>query len=753
MKRSGTNLDNDALELYQQLDGIDPRQLEKISFTGDGFSQSLSQEEMRNDAIRLLLADLCCQVSSCLLRSKDRKKRTLQSGSFDRIKGIIEKLARNNSAAKTIIIRYKGDAEEADSGENIDYEMVFGEYYLDLAVMEALVSRSETQDTGPMSRLADAFKVLWECSVYNLLLRMPAAEKDYKRLWIGIQILHRYFRALQKKSPVQFTIGRQQHSYPIVTNESDKPDPNLTLLAIFNKVPSNTIQRIVQKIIPLIRESEKGQSRFEFTTAYDAILGMKRFQEKLSKPPLELNSVKWLIVDSEQMQISSDMARVARYVVDNFDGSGPETIRVLKSVYGDDYERIDSNQVAQRLEFTSDLLETMDKNDEKADVETEVLENVWTRLGFVNDGIYDNLIVEEDRIKAHAPGKKTIIAKIHDQLIGLVGFYKSRAVTKKKMTDMIHQLTDFDQQDFETIARDFDISTEEAGDLIITLKNCFDDKGNFRKNSFVKAIPMLERYESKIFDFLWHNLKETLHQADRTAFLDALQLLVDRIRQRKNSLSVLLQDLASKPSLVRFADHKAFMLGNRLLREYSGKVMSYQITPEDVLQDTAGLDQRVASYAAWKVDREQEAFYEKMRTIHRRLIELLDSDATDSHTMTANDLLALEREAYIFFSQCGGSTSWSVLISALKEYGNPESEIYRLKAGKTHLADLLQLLKIIIRGVAAVGGSEERALLESVKYRLEAFNELISTMHQEDLLLQIREVVDESILRTDARSE
>ena len=751
MQNSDMKLDTEAIELYRQFDGVEFRQLAKVS--GDGFSQGLTEAERQNDAARMLLAEIISQVSDSLLRFDDRKKRRHQKGAFADFKRTTEKLIRSYASTKNVLIRYKGNYEETGDRKNIDYEIVFGKYYLDLSEMKALAGRRKWEDTSRIDQLSDAFETLWNRSIHNLLLRLPGKEKEYKRLWIGLQILYRYQRALEKKSQVEFKMSGKQFSYPLVTNESGRPDPNLTLLAIFNRIPSAKIQTLVEKVIRLSQQSESAKTEFAFTTTYDAILGLKKLRGKLNIPPLEVNNVKWLIVDSEQHQITNEMARVARYVVDNYNDSVPEASGVLKSVYGDDYERINSNQVAQRLTLTSDLLTRMDQHTADKEVEDEVLENVWSRLGLVNDGIYDNLVVEENRIEAHTPGEKTFIAKVHDKLVGLVGFYKHRSITKKKMADMVHQVIDFDQQDYDTIAKDFEISDEGAKELIRTLKSCFNDQGHFRKSIFVNAIPDLERYESKIFDFLWHNLKETLHQSDRPAFLDALQMLVDRISQRKNSLSVLLKDMVANPSVVRFADHKAFMLGNRLVRRNTGSIVSYQITPEDVLKDLSGLDQPVANYAAWKVDREQEPFYQKMRTIHRRLIDLLDSDDRDGQKMSAKDLFALEREAYLFFSQCGGSTGWSVLMSALKEYGHPGSDIYNLKASKRHFADLLQLLKIVIRGIGVVGGGDERVLIESVVNRLGQFSELAGTMHEEDLIIQIREVAEEAVLRMDAADQ
>jgi hypothetical protein len=246
---------------------------------------------------------------------------------------------------------------------------------------------------------------------------------------------------------------------------------NLTLLAVLNGLPPQKMQAMVHKVDSLMRSSESAAKKYCHTSIYDAFLNIKRFRSKLRPSPIEVNNIKWLMVSDEQDSVSNQMANVARLVMDSSGGSSTETARVLKSVYGEDYAKIDSRQIAERLHLTSGLLETIDTKPKSEEIKTEVLNN---------------------------------------------------------------------------------------------------------------------------------NLKESLHQNDRAAFLDSLQLLVDRLKQPKNSLSVLLEDLYQNPSVIRFADRKAFMLGNRLVRSYSKEIVSYNITPEDVLLSNAGIDQKITRYAAWK---------------------------------------------------------------------------------------------------------------------------------------------------------
>lgn len=742
MSDKSIELDSEAIELYRQMGGVEIQELEALSLDGNAMAQSLADAERKYHEFLILLAEFTFQVSLCFQRRSGNKPRDTQSRQFDTLRVVLEKLCQVDKKSGSIRIRYRGSDDDLRGNADLDYEVVFGE--MTLAAKDALVRARVEEKTGTIAvqQLTEAFKTFRQHAINNLFIRVPRQDKDYKRLWISLQIYYRYIRALQKKSFVTFKMGGKKHSFPVVKNEKNRPDPNLTLLAILNRFSDEKIQALVHKIHARMHRSEASEAKFQYLTVYDAILGLEIFQGKIIVPPIEINNVKWLIMGSQPKDVSPEMAQVARHVMENYDDTGPEASRVLKSVYGDDYDKIDSHQVVERIKVTSGLLDTIDKKSGVGAMKKEVLGNVEDRLGIINDDIYDEITIEENKIKA--PGEKTFLTKVHDKLFNLVGFYKKRSITKKKMVSMVHEPIYFDHQDYETLAKDFGVSTENARTLIRLLKSCFDSQGNFDKSTFVGVIPELMIFEKKIFGFLWHNLKETIHHKDRTAFLDGLQLLVDRLEQRQNSVSVLLNDLVHNASVVRFADSKSFMLLNRLIIDFSDRMMSYQITPEDILKDKENINRRVADYAAWKVDRAQEQYFEKMRMIHARLLEQLDADENDSPKISCKELLSLEREAYIFLSLVGGNTARSVMMSALKEYGQPESIIYKLKSSKKHFADLLQLLKIVIRGMALVGEADEMVFLVFVKGQLDHFAGLTGSLHEEDLILQVRESLDDA---------
>jgi hypothetical protein len=734
------NLDDSAEALYAQLGGVEVRKLKKLDFSSaDMLAQALDEERRRYNALRTMIVNLVYQIGVCLDRRVKTGKEALEKMLLVQFERIFGTLNQNRQGITTTLIRYRGAFGENQVDNKIDYEVLSGDISLDVDVTKAIAKAQGQDPSQLLAKLNKGFETLWNHNIKNFLLKIPRDRRELKRLWISLQFAGRYFAALEKNLPITLSMGGKTLSLRPIYNENNQPDLNLTLLAVLNGLQLKKMQDLVSKVDAWMRSTDSIAKKYRYTSSYDAILHIERFRSKLNPAPIEVNNIKWLMVSDEQTPVTDRMANLARLVIENSGGSSTETARVLKSVYGEDYTSIDSRQIIERLQLTTGLLDSIEKKRQGEELKTEVLNNVEARLDTVKEDVFDNIHIEGNRIKTHTPGKGTFIEKIHTKILKMVTLRKKRFETKKKMTQMVHRPMDFDSQDYETLAEDFKVSVDEAKALVKMLKSCFDGRGNFSRSAFGRIIPDLERYERKIFDFLWHNLKESLHQNDRAAFLDSLQLLVDRLKQPKNSLSVLLEDLYGKPSVIRFADRKAFMLGNRLLRSYSQEIVSYQITPEDVLLPNTGIDQEITRYAAWKIDKNQDKFFKKIRTIHHRLLEALDADEEQEHLLGIQDLLALEREAYIFLALVGGNTGRSVLLSALKEYGSPESELYRLGESQQHMADLLQLLKVVIRGVGRIGDCNAVAFMDQIIDRLEVFSQLTHSLHEKDLINQLRE--------------
>jgi len=753
MENNNIGLDDSAEELYAQLGGVEIQKLEKYEFSGtDRLEEGLREERRRYNALRNQIGNLVYQVSRCLDGRSTTSKSDSEKMIWVELEKIFGSLSKNPQAGDSILIRYKGAFGGNQIDNKTDYEILSGTVSFDTEVVRAVSKGQGTDPSQVLEQLNSGFETFWNHSINNFLLKIPQSRQKLKRLLVSLQFAARYFAAIEKNSPITILIGGKQVTLPPIHNEHNVPDLNLTLLAVLNGLKPDKMKAMVHKVDSLMRSTESNAKKHSYTSIYDAILNIKRFRSRLNPSPIEVNNIKWLMVSDEQTPVSDQMANLARLVMDSSGGSSVETARVLKSVYGEDYAKIDSQQIAERLHLTSGLLETIDTKPKGGEIKTEVLNNMEERLSKVKEEVYDHIRIEGDEIKAYTPGKGTFTEKVHNKIGKIVTFQKNRSETKKKMSQMVHRAIEFDFRDYETLAMDFKVTVDEAKTLLIMLKCCFDSQGKFSKSTFARIVPELERYERRIFDFLWHNLKESLHQNDRTAFLDSLQLLVDRLKQPKNSLSVLLEDLYENPLVIRFADRKAFMLGNRLVRSFSQEIVSYNITPEDVLLSKAEVDPKIARYAAWKIDRNQDKFFGKIGTIHRRLLEALNSDKDQEDLMDVQELLALEREGYIFMALVGGHTSRSILLSALKEYGHPESDLYQLSKSQHHMADILQLLRVAIRGVGLVGDSNEAAFIEGIKNRLEVFAQLTHSLHESDLIIQLKESTDSAIKQLMAKT-
>jgi hypothetical protein len=748
MESTKLDLDNSAEELYAQLGGVEVRELEKFDYSGtDRLEQGLREERRRYDALRAQIGNLVYQVSRCLEGRSKTSNQDSEKTIWSQCEKIFGILRKNPQAGVKTLIRYKGAFGGDQVNNKTDYEIISGDISFDAEVLRAISKGQGSDPSQILEKLIKGFETFWDCGINNFLLKIPQNRQELKRLQISLRFAARYFAAIEKKSPITISMGGKPVSFSPIHNENNAPDLNLTLLTVLNGLKPREVQAMVHKVDSLIRSTKSSAKKYSYTSIYDAILNIKRFRSKLKPSPIEVNNIKWLMVSDEEAPVSDQMANVARLVMDSSGGSSAEAARVLKSVYGEDYEKIDSRQIAERLHLTSGLLDTIDDKSKGDEMQSEVLSNMEERLSKVREEIYENLQIDGDQIKAYTPGKGTFTEKVHSKIGNMVAFQKHRSATKKKMTQMVHRAIQFEVEDFETLAEDFKVSLDQAKALVKMLKSCFDSQGKFSKSTFARIIPDLERYERRIFDFLWHNLKESLHQNDRTAFLDSLQLLVDRLKQPKNSLSVLLEDLYQNPEVIRFADRKAFMLGNRLVRAFSQEIVSYNITPADVLLTAAELDPQITRYAAWKIDRNRDKFFAKIGTIHRRLLEILNSEEDRKGLMNVQELLSLEREGYIFMAQVGGNTSRSILLSALKEYGQPESDLYQPTKSQKHMTDMLQLLKVVIRGVGLVGGSSEIALVAGIKGRLDSFSQLSGSLHESDLINQLQESVDSAVVQ------
>jgi hypothetical protein len=653
---------------------------------------------------------------------------------FDEFLGVLHGLGRMPGHDGKILIRFRGLMTGTETSEKIDYVVLFGNILFDMATAATMVKNLKDFPTDFQTRLTKSFQVFSEHGINNLFLQIPdASSACSKAMRIALHILSSCSQGISTGSSAVFEKTWSGASIPLIHDEGNRPDLNLTMLARVNGVKPETMRALVHWVDTWMGRPNHGASEEQFSSVYNAILGIKTLRKRVVRPPIEVNNIQWLMMDNEHEVVSRQKSEVARLVVGEYANSPQEMARIMGSVYGNDFQKIDSQNLGERLRLASNLLTSIEETDAGKPVMDEVLENVESRLDQASDHAYDNLEVHGDVIKAKDGEIETTIGRIHTKLKGMVSFFKARSAIKKKMKNMAQRGVSFSEQDYKIIAKDFGISADEAGKLIELFKNCFDDQGCFIREAFARNLSQFVRYRKKIFEFLWHYLKEMSRREDRIALLNSLQILIPRLKQPERILRALLEDFTNDPASITVSDQSALVLSTLLISKYNKEVRkNIEITPEEVLTVSKGMDTRMVVGALKLIDSNQERFFRKVRTIHRKLTEVLDSGQAEGEPMLYRDIFLLEREAYIFLSLVGGNTARALIRSAAQVYGDPKGEIYLLHESERFLPSLLQLLRVVSRGLGRVGERKDLSLLQEIRAGEGGFLEIINnTGHQE----------------------
>jgi hypothetical protein len=734
-------LDDAAQSLFAKIDGIE-EQLKGRS-AAELMAESLAEEQKQQDVWRILLCEIVHHVAGYFQRMDLDARQTEEQQAFDQLTETLAKLSQLPQDVGRILVRYRGLSSEGDIPGNLDYEILFGSMLVDLDLVTTMIKRHGHLLSHLMAQLLDAFGIFSECGINNLYLNLPKNEPEaFKRLRRSLHILCRLYRVHENQRDIVLGPGKE-NVVPIVIDEKGIISNNLTLVAGVNRLSAKTMHNLISKVDAWIKKKEETNEGCQFTSVYNAIFGLPKISAQLIQPPVEVNNMDWLMRGESEKNFTHEKAKVAR-IIASVEDSPERVAKVIKSVYGDDYPKINSHHLEERLGLSSNLLNAIDNKPKSEDARQEVLSNLQKRLDTVRDDVFDDLYLSRPDEDSPA-GRGVIMGAVHRQLFKMVSFFKGRSSTRKKMTSMVHGTIRFEARDFEILSQDFDIDLDEAHALVDQLKTCFNEKGRFLKSAFAESMNRFTRYEKKIFEFLWQHLKDVILAEDRTVFLNALQMLTTQMNQPKRAFKILLEDFLKDPSAIQFSDAKALMLANLVLHEYDKALTDIEITPEDIIFNKRGLDEEVARYAAWRMDRDQEFYFDKVRTIHQALCEALEFGLTRKQRLSAKDLLSLEREVFIFLSMTKTTVGSSVLRSAVNEYGSPESDLYFLKESDRFMSHLLQNLRIAIRGLANIGGMECIPSLEAVKMREEVFQRLKKDKAHRDQCRLISEWVDEAV--------
>jgi len=707
--------------------------------------------EVRLDIWRILLVDLVYLLSSYFVDVQYWEGAKSEKDTFDQLSRILAKLSRMSDHDGTVLIRFRGFPGGAKASEKSDYTVLFGNISVDRAITNAVTYRQGIHMLHLSGRIDRSFGIFSQHGINTLYLKLPeATAPDLERLRICLHIISHYKQALKTNQPIVLKKEGREINLPLVYDDQNQPDLNLILLAGLNGLTPRASERLVKNVAAWMQQPDQMETGEQYVGVYNTIFRIKNLREKLIKPPIEINNVKWLKLDGSQKLVVedadefSDENLVPQAIRDAFGEISDHSEQYPESIAAFNFENIDPKQVSRRLQQAFDLIDVIETRSEGWEILEEVIQSIQGRFELAGEGVFDNMIVDGDVLKVLTEGKEIVIEGLSPGLAEKIGFYKERAAFKTQMRKLAGYGIDFDTRDYRKIADEIGLPASDIQHFVTILKACFDDQGHFLKSVFDSSISEFARFPDKTFTFLWQYLKQPLERKDRVAFLNSMQMLIGRCKSAKSAIRILMADLCHDPGRVSLADRNAPMLACMLLRKFNKEMnLDIEVTPEEVLWVREGLDLEVARAAAGIIESNPRIFLEKIQTVQHKVAEALAPGASETtESLPLRYLLSLEREIHLLLALVGGETALAVIRNAARRYGNPFAEIYRSEASRQNLWVLLQQLKVAIRCLGRIGEKTDLAILADIKKRKNGFLRLEEGAQYEKLILRIMDWAD-----------
>lgn len=418
-------------------------------------------------------------------------------------------------------------------------------------------------------------------------------------------------------------------------------------------------------------------------------------------------------------------ANIAKFVKETYSDSPETGVRVMHTIFSNDYSQLEAGDLEGRLRLLTDLLSSLQNSDSTGEFVQQVINKIQAGVDQIPAEVLDDLVVQDDIIKIWDGEAEKIVGEADENLLTIIESSKERSSARKKSRPAIRPDAEFTAREIDQLSETFNIPHQEAEEITSLFKGCFDRQGNFQRTLFENNVTEFARYPKRLFEILWEFLSEMPRHSDRLALLNSLQLLIKEIQQPKQALKTLISDFIMDPAEVTYPDRNAMMLAIQFLRTYNKEYnVDIEITPEEVLRVQAGLDKNATRYAQWKVDGEQKRLIEKVITIRKKLLTSFELDGSDENVFPIRFLMALEREVHMFLALVGGKTAAAVIRGALSVYGNPAAKVYQLAADRQFISNLLQHLAVLIRCMGRIGQQEDMGLLDEIRKRQQDFTEL-----------------------------
>jgi hypothetical protein len=411
-----------------------------------------------------------------------------------------------------------------------------------------------------------------------------------------------------------------------------------------------------------------------------------------------------------------------------------------------DYDGMGADTFLKQLHTYSLILDVLKNRAVFKEMATLLANLLRAGIYKVDGEALDAVTVRRDAIQVHVDGRSTMIGNVNSELLTILSLGKENRETERQLTVIDRLVKQRNDNNLQAVSHVFKIPLHDIKEITLLIETLFDGRGNFIRKTFEPKIDELARHGNHAFELLWCYFKALKGRANRVSFINALQLLISRIKRPKHALRFLLADFCRRPDGVEPSDRNAIMLANILLRTYNKELdVDIEMTPEEVLNVRNGLARDVVQYAQFRIDSVAYRFSSKVVTIHEKMVARLNATTPDKQIPSVRHLLFLEREIFIFLSLLSGQIAHHILISALNEYGDPKAGIYCTARAATYLPVFLQHLKIIVRGVGRVGSRDDVGLLKRISEYGHQLSALNGTPENQRSVVRTKEWIDNVI--------
>ncbi len=276
---------------------------------------------------------------------------------------------------------------------------------IDIPLIKKVAKRGGVTTSHLPWRLLKSFENFAALDINTLFLDIGSClDTEQDDIKHSLEIIGNYFHILEFGSE---QAGNQKNMPTIIYDETSQPDPNLTLLAAYNKVQARAIQDIVPSISQRMLKAEPETSLAKCTSVFDAIFHFKKMREQLKRQPLEINNAKWLLVAENEQVVEEDMA-LSKQVLDRLLAKPQKASQVLASTYGEELLGFNAEEVVSWLEQICDLIKTAKEEGGEELVVADIMYFIQKSLDHVADDVLESLALEGNEVVAEIEdGKKT----------------------------------------------------------------------------------------------------------------------------------------------------------------------------------------------------------------------------------------------------------------------------------------------------------------------------------------------------------